>query len=545
LINFVVQLLLMKRILLFLLAFTTSFSFAQSDKTILKNIKKSIQYLADDKLEGRRTGTAGEKLAFDFIAKQFEINHLEKINANEGYIQPFEVNEGIMLTKQNFLSFANNTFELNEDYFPMPFSQNVNTSAWGRAVKFYDVNELISENKDNPHFDLEEELYVKVKNLTENPIISLLILFNSTDNVINYSFDTKSKKSPLKCPIIYCNNKTIERLKENNQNNPIKSFIEIVPNKKIGHNVMGMINNHAPLTVVIGAHYDHLGYGEDHNSLYTGKTPMIHNGADDNASGSAALIALTKILKENKYNTFNYLFIAFSGEELGLYGSKYAVEHLPISISTINYMVNMDMVGRLNDSTHGLTIGGFGTSLVWGNLINIKDDYFKIKVDSAGIGPSDHTSFYKKELPVLFFFTGTHIDYHKPSDDADKINYTGEVKIINYIADLIFKTSSMGKINFTKTKDAAPGGKSSFKVTLGIMPDYTFSGNGVLVDGVSDNRPAQKAGILTGDVIIQLGDFMVSDVQTYMTALNKFKKGDAVVVKIKRGAVELLMNAVF
>ena len=544
-INFVVQLLLMKRILLFLLAFTTSFSFAQSDKTILKNIKKSIQYLADDKLEGRRTGTAGEKLAFDFIAKQFEINHLEKINANEGYIQPFEVNEGIMLTKQNFLSFANNTFELNEDYFPMPFSQNVNTSAWGRAVKFYDVNELISENKDNPHFDLEEELYVKVKNLTENPIISLLILFNSTDTVINYSFDTKSKKSPLKCPIIYCNNKTIERLKENNQNNPIKSFIEIVPNKKIGHNVMGMINNHAPLTVVIGAHYDHLGYGEDHNSLYTGKTPMIHNGADDNASGSAALIALTKILKENKYNTFNYLFIAFSGEELGLYGSKYAVEHLPISISTINYMVNMDMVGRLNDSTHGLTIGGFGTSLVWGNLINIKDDYFKIKVDSAGIGPSDHTSFYKKELPVLFFFTGTHIDYHKPSDDADKINYTGEVKIINYIADLIFKTSSMGKINFTKTKDAAPGGKSSFKVTLGIMPDYTFSGNGVLVDGVSDNRPAQKAGILTGDVIIQLGDFMVSDVQTYMTALNKFKKGDAVVVKIKRGAVELLMNAVF
>ena len=544
-INFVVQLLLMKRILLFLLAFTTSFSFAQSDKTILKNIKKSIQYLADDKLEGRRTGTAGEKLAFDFIAKQFEINHLEKINANEGYIQPFEVNEGIMLTKENFLSFANNTFELNEDYFPMPFSQNVNTSAWGRAVKFYDVNELISENKDNPHFDLEEELYVKVKNLTENPIISLLILFNSTDTVINYSFDTKSKKSPLKCPIIYCNNKTIERLKENNQNNPIKSFIEIVPNKKTGHNVMGMINNHAPLTVVIGAHYDHLGYGEDHNSLYTGKTPMIHNGADDNASGSAALIALTKMLKENKYNTFNYLFIAFSGEELGLYGSKYAVEHLPISISTINYMVNMDMVGRLNDSTHGLTIGGFGTSLVWGNLINIKDDYFKIKVDSAGIGPSDHTSFYKKELPVLFFFTGTHSDYHKPSDDADKINYTGEVKIINYIADLILKTSSMGKINFTKTKDAAPGGKSSFKVTLGIMPDYTFSGNGVLVDGVSDNRPAQKAGILTGDVIIQLGDFMVSDVQTYMTALNKFKKGDAVVVKIKRGAVELLMNAVF
>jgi hypothetical protein len=535
----------MKRILLFLLAFTTSFSFAQSDKTILKNIKKSIQYLADDKLEGRRTGTAGEKLAFDFIAKQFEINHLEKINANEGYIQPFEVNEGIMLTKENFLSFANNTFELNEDYFPMPFSQNVNTSAWGRAVKFYDVNELISENKDNPHFDLEEELYVKVKNLTENPIISLLILFNSTDTVINYSFDTKSKKSPLKCPIIYCNNKTIERLKENNQNNPIKSFIEIVPNKKTGHNVMGMINNHAPLTVVIGAHYDHLGYGEDHNSLYTGKTPMIHNGADDNASGSAALIALTKMLKENKYNTFNYLFIAFSGEELGLYGSKYAVEHLPISISTINYMVNMDMVGRLNDSTHGLTIGGFGTSLVWGNLINIKDDYFKIKVDSAGIGPSDHTSFYKKELPVLFFFTGTHSDYHKPSDDADKINYTGEVKIINYIADLILKTSSMGKINFTKTKDAAPGGKSSFKVTLGIMPDYTFSGNGVLVDGVSDNRPAQKAGILTGDVIIQLGDFMVSDVQTYMTALNKFKKGDAVVVKIKRGAVELLMNAVF
>ena len=320
--------------------------------------------------------------------------------------------------------------------------------------------------------------------------------------------------------------------------------IAITAKTKFGHNVIGYINNKATNTIILGAHYDHLGYGEDHNSLYSGSTPMIHNGADDNASGTAALIELAKKLKKSSYKKYNYLFVSFSGEELGLFGSKYFTEHAGLDLKTVNYMINMDMVGRLNDSTHGLTIGGYGTSPTWGNIINTKNNYFKINVDSSGSGPSDHTSFYKKDIPVLFFFTGSHKDYHKPTDDADKINYQGEVKIIQYIENIIAQTNQMDKLVFTKTRELSMG-KSSFKVSLGIMPDYTFSGNGVMVDGVSENKPALKAGIKTGDVITQLGPHKCSDVQSYMDALNKFNKGESTKVKLVRGKEEMEVVVTF
>ena len=208
-------------------------------------------------------------------------------------------------------------------------------------------------------------------------------------------------------------------------------------------------------------------------------------------------------------------------------------------------MINMDMVGRLNDSTHGLNIGGYGTSPVWGSLLSDKDDFFKIKFDSSGTGPSDHTSFYRKDLPVLFFFTGVHSDYHKPTDDADKINFPGELAVIKYVFHIITETNNRGKLAFTKTRETQSSGRSSFKVTLGIMPDYTFSGSGVRVDGISEGKLAQRTGIKAGDVIIQLGDHKFTDVQTYMEALSKFKKGDATKVKLKRGNDELVFDIIF
>ncbi len=203
------------------------------------------------------------------------------------------------------------------------------------------------------------------------------------------------------------------------------------------------------------------------------------------------------------------------------------------------------MVGRLNDSTHGLSIGGYGTSPIWGQLLTEKDKFFTIKFDSSGTGPSDHTSFYRKDIPVLFFFTGAHSDYHKPSDDADKINYSGELQVVKYIYNIIDAANKKGKFAFTKTREAAATGRSSFKVSLGIMPDYTFSGGGVRVDGVSEGKAAQRVGIKTGDIIVQLGDHKFSDVQTYMEALGKFNKGDATKVKVKRGNEELVFDIVF
>jgi C-terminal processing protease CtpA/Prc len=203
----------------------------------------------------------------------------------------------------------------------------------------------------------------------------------------------------------------------------------------------------------------------------------------------------------------------------------------------------MDMVGRLNDSSNVVTIGGYGTSPQWGSLIDPgnKKNPFAIRIDSSGTGPSDHTSFYRKDIPVLFFFTGLHIDYHKPTDDADKVNYAGTTSIINYIYSIVTSPITSGqKLAFTKTREVqTTSSLRSGGVTMGIMPDYTFSGTGIRCDGVTDGRPAQKAGLKAGDVIIKVGDYTVSSMESYMQTLGKFQKGDKAKVKFKRGNEEL------
>jgi membrane-associated protease RseP (regulator of RpoE activity) len=209
-------------------------------------------------------------------------------------------------------------------------------------------------------------------------------------------------------------------------------------------------------------------------------------------------------------------------------------------------MINMDMVGRMNDSTKAITVGGYGTSPSWSPLFSaIKNKKFTIKFDSSGTGPSDHTSFYRRDIPVLFFFTGLHTDYHKPSDDADKINYTGQLQIVKFINQLVLFNKSNEKYLFTKTREQQTSTSAKFSVSMGIMPDYTFSGNGVRVDGVSDNRPAKKAGILAGDVVKQLGEYQTSSVESYMQALSKFKKGDVTKVLIIRGTKEFEFQVIF
>jgi len=310
-------------------------------------------------------------------------------------------------------------------------------------------------------------------------------------------------------------------------------------------NVVAFLNNNAKYTIVIGAHYDHLGLGQDHNSLDANPEGKIHNGADDNASGTAGVIELARYFATNKKKEkYNFLFICFSGEELGLIGSKKWCEKPTLPLDSINYMINMDMIGRLQDSTNKIIIYGVGTSPTWVPLIEKMPAAFSIKKDSSGIGPSDQTSFYLKNIPVLHFFTGQHTDYHKPGDDADKINYEGEKKVLEYIVKLVEETDAMPKLTFTKTK--APDTKSnSFKVTMGVMPDYAFEGKGMRVDGVTDGKPAAKAGLKQGDVVVKLGEDEVGDVMSYMKALAKFKKGDTTKVKVLRGKEELEMDITF
>jgi len=301
-----------------------------------------------------------------------------------------------------------------------------------------------------------------------------------------------------------------------------------------GKNVIGFRDNGAVNTIVIGAHYDHLGMGGE-GSLHA-EGEAIHNGADDNASGVGLMLQLATILsaENDNFSKSNYLFIAFSGEEKGLWGSNYFCKNPTLEIEKINYMLNFDMVGRFQ-SEKGLAINGVGTSPAWkGSIATSNKKEIKLILGESGVGPSDHTSFYLVDLPVLHFFTGQHEDYHKPTDDVEKVNFDGIQNIAYFILNLITETGKSDKLEFTKTKDESKA-SPRFTVTLGVMPDYMFQGDGMRIDGVTEGKPAFKAGFEKGDIVVQMGEMKVDGMQTYMEALSKYKKGDSTSVKVKRG----------
>lgn len=296
-----------------------------------------------------------------------------------------------------------------------------------------------------------------------------------------------------------------------------------------GRNVGAFKDNGSAHTIIIGAHYDHLGYGSE-GSLYTGE-PAIHNGADDNASGVATMLALADYFS-NKAMDNNFLFLAFSGEEKGLWGSNFFVDNNPLDNEDVNFMINLDMVGRLNEENK-LAVYGTGTSPVWNKELKSVKSKFSFAMSESGVGPSDHTSFYLEDIPVLAFFTGQHEDYHKPSDDYDKLNYSGIMQIFNYLVRLIERVDDDGKLAFTKTKDEQEE-VPDFKVTLGVIPDYLFDGKGMRIDGVREGRPADRAGLKKGDIVVRMGELEVVDMMSYMKALGSFNPGQTIKITVLR-----------
>lgn len=531
-------------VLFFLLACSPSRKAGSENKELLTRLQSHVNYLADDKLEGRRTGTPGEELALQYISRQFTEIGLSP-RGTEHYSQSFVVNDGRQTDAFTEMSINGNLLKTGNDYFLLAFGgdgfleSDVSLSVQEAAVPwFFDLKETLAENASNPHFDLSNYVYTNAGRAAERGA-GAVILYNTSATDDKLAFDPKERRERLKIPVLYLKKETVTRyLGDPTVTLHVKLRTGISEKTRVGHNVVGYIDNGAPLTVILGAHYDHLGYGEDGNSMMRTGEKLVHNGADDNASGTAALIELARLVKNSKLKQHNYLFIAFSGEELGLYGSKYFTDHATVDLKSVNYMINMDMVGRLNDSTRVITVGGYGTSPVWGSYFTEAVKTQKVlvyKYDSSGTGPSDHTSFYRKDIPVLFYFTGLHSDYHRPSDDAGKINYTGQAAIVQDIFRLLSARDAQPRIPFTKTREQQTSTQARFSVSMGIMPDYTYAGSGVKVDGVTEGRAAQKAGIAAGDVLIQLGNYPLSSLESYMQALGKFKKGDKTTVKFKRG----------
>jgi aminopeptidase YwaD len=374
------------------------------------------------------------------------------------------------------------------------------------------------------------------------------------------------------------------------QNVTLSIRTDIVRRNAPAYNVAGILEGSDPVlkneVIVIGAHYDHLGRGGE-GSLAT-RAGDIHHGADDNASGVAGMLELARIFSAERPRMKRTLvFVAFSGEEEGLLGSNYFVNHPIISNGQIIAMINMDMIGRMKENR--LMIGGVGTSSEWREMIAAANivrgmnvtasnspsrtqaegerktptinvpvvvaangqaivhfdptKQFALTLNEDGYGPSDHSSFYAKQVPVLFFFTGTHDDYHKPTDTAEKINYADEARILSFVASLVRSVDAGAKRpTYTVAKSESQGRSTGFRVYLGTIPNYSESNDGLKLDGVREDSPAAKAGLKAGDRIIKLAGREVRNVYDYTYALGEMKAGQEYDVEVVRGSETLKLK---
>src|ERR1041384_6528021 len=339
-------------------------------------------------------------------------------------------------------------------------------------------------------------------------------------------------------PVAVISKQTAEKLANAKQ---LKLPTDVVRAEVPAYNVVGVLEGSDPVlkneTIILGAHYDHLGRGGE-GSLAP-RSGEIHHGADDNASGTAGLIELARIFSAQQPKLKRTLvFIAFGGEEEGLLGSNYYVNHPLVPLGKSVAMINMDMIGRMKDRK--LMIGGVGTATEWRPLLAKTD--FSLTLSEDGFGPSDHSSFYGKQIPVLFFFTGTHNDYHKPSDTFEKINYNDEARILNLVARIVRDVDAADKRLTYATAKTEPPRTGGFRVYLGTMPNYADTNDGLLLDGVRDDSPAAKAGLKAGDKIVKLAGKDIRNVYDYTYALGEMKAGQEYVFEVMRGTEKLILK---
>jgi hypothetical protein len=324
--------------------------------------------------------------------------------------------------------------------------------------------------------------------------------------------------------------------------NPHAEDSDSTVNKRLAKNVAGLLQGtgDSEEVIIIGAHYDHLGLGEFGSLSDSDST--IHNGADDNASGTAGLLELAEYFSENRPET-DLLFLAFSGEEMGLLGSQYYVENPTVDLDNAIAMINMDMIGRMNDDR--LMIFGVATTEAWETILTeANTDSLDLDLVPDGTGTSDHTSFYYKDIPVLHYFTDTHADYHRPSDDAEWINAEGQARLLQHVARVIQRLDELDKEDLPFVE--APGEQRQSMTmsgpTLGVLPDYGFNGTGFRITGVSNGGPAERGGLEGGDIIIKIGEMEIEDIYSYMGVLNKLEKGTTVPVTVIRDGEELVFE---
>ena len=580
----------------------SSFTYTGEHDITADDVLSHIKYLASDELGGRFPGTHGDSLAEDYAVKLFKSYGLTPI-AEDGYREHFSFVTEVKPGSDNKFSVNLNGDEekymIGEDFYPVNFSRN--ESVEGELVfagyginapdkKYDDFGRINLNGKiavilrytpgyntphNNPFADYEPLrkkcnavrdagakgiIIVTGPNNGEDELITKLRLSNENENIGIPVIDVK--RSIIE-KIFKANGKSlldIQKAIDSTQTPNSFALEHVTVNFKTDlkyveantANIIGYMEGSDPVlkneVIVIGAHMDHLGNGMAYGSLYEKHEPAIHNGADDNASGSSGVLEIAeKMASEKSKFKRSYIFMLFSGEEAGLLGSAFFTKSDIYKKYDIVAMINMDMIGRLKDDK--LTIEGAGTSSIWKNILdslNNIHDKLHLSFGESGFGSSDQSSFYVKDLPVLMFFTGLHSDYHRPSDDWDKINAEGEVKVLDLVYDLIVTLDNRTqKPDFVKAKQEEKKTMRGFRVTLGIMPDYSGGTEGLQVNGVKTGGAGDKAGLLKGDIIVKFGTHVVKNIYDYTYALGDFKPGDETDVVVKRNGEELTLHVTF
>ncbi len=542
------------------------------------SVYRHIEVLADDSLEGRRVGEPGELKAAYYIQKVFERAGLEP-RGTDGYLQPFEFTKTIKPGENNSLIVNGKPMKMGKEFIPLPYSGSLSFTfdevidvgygiiaeeeplkindyegldVAGKAVLIRRYTPVLPDSLKSDSAQVKLDGYgsmiSKINTAIEQEASGVFFIappdMDDTPPKIS-----SSQVNPKDVPVVYLRRSGMERLGLDISSpdiNMVSGRTDLEKVRDTAYNVVGYLPTGNDTTVIIGAHYDHLGFGTD-VSLYRGDEPMIHNGADDNASGVAALLELARYYSAVKDRLhYSMLFIGFTGEEAGILGSSYFAGNMTIDSNAVRMMVNMDMIGRLKEQ-EGLIIFGTGSAAEFKPYFDsLTCDKFKLISRESGIGASDHTAFYNRRIPSLFLFTGAHSDYHRPTDDIEKIDPEGIVNVTGLVTKVLSHFDRVGgSLTFQKTRSDGRRGRGSYTVSLGIVPDFAAEVKGLKVDGVSADRPGERAGILTGDIIIKMGETGIGDIYDYMGALGKFRKGDSVEIVVVRGADTLSLNVHF
>lgn len=572
-----------------------------------ERIRKHVEFLASDKLEGRRAGTPAEAEAAKYIAKEFRSYGLEP--AAKNFLQPFTFVSSVKLGAQNSFQIKTGSgarpLKVGEEFMPLAFSSSepaagqVVLAGYGISAPEHRYDNYAnldaagkillilrgSPDGDNPHGRFAEYtapgLEVQQKTLKAREKGARGVVFISAeqdfkqDRLSKLRHDlnflsagipavviTRQAAESLLAPAGTTLAEAEKRAKESAAPLALDSArvefkTDVVQVNGNSANVVGLLKgSDARLSseyIVIGAHYDHLGLGGA-GSLAEREEGEIHHGADDNASGTSAMLELARVLAANRARIKrSILFMAFGAEEVGLLGSAAYTKNPVVPLASTVAMINMDMVGRLRNT---LSIGGVGTSPAWKPLIDRLNalaqpvggaiegvSRFNISLGQDGFGPSDHQSFYVRDIPVLFFFTGSHDDYHKPSDTADKINAEGIRRIAEFVGELATAVATEPeRIAFTRVKvESRPTGRG-FRVYLGTIPNYSDQSDGMKLDGVRPGSPAERAGLKAGDLIVKLGSVPIKNVYDYTYALGELKAGEEIDVQIRREGREMSLK---